>query len=132
MATNTFKLKTKGAIDASLVSVYTVPANTTSVVIGLTIANIKGSSVTADAQVVTASSSGENADNVYVIKDVPLPAGASIEVMAGNKIVLEAGDIVKVKGSVTNAVDAILSIMEISPECQQLGLEKKVKILKVV
>jgi len=114
MATNTFKLKTKGAIDASLVSVYTVPANTTSVVIGLTIANIKGSSVTADAQVVTASSSGENADNVYVIKDVPLPAGASIEVMAGNKIVLEAGDIVKVKGSVTNAVDAILSIMEIS------------------
>ena len=112
---NTFKLKTKAAIDASLVSVYTVPANTTSVVIGLTIANIKGSSVTADAQVVTASSSGENADNVYVIKDVPLPAGASIEVMAGNKIVLEAGDIVKVKGSVTNAVDAILSIMEISP-----------------
>ena len=112
---NTFKLKTKAAIDASLVSVYTVPANTTAVVIGLTIANIKGSSVTADAQLVTASSSGENADNVYVIKDVPLPTGASIEVMAGNKIVLEAGDIVKVKGSVTNAVDAILSIMEISP-----------------
>ena len=111
---NTFKLKTKAAIDASLVSVYTVPANTTSVVIGLTIANIKGSSVTADAQLVTASSSGENADNVYVIKDVPLPTGASIEVMAGNKIVLEAGDIVKVKGSVTNAVDAILSIMEIT------------------
>ena len=111
---NTFKLKTKAAIDASLVSVYTVPANTTSVVIGLTIANIKGSSVTADAQVVTASSSGENADNVYVIKDVPLPSGASIEVMAGNKIVLEAGDIVKVKGSVTDAIDAILSIMEIT------------------
>ena len=111
---NTFKLKTKAAIDASLVSVYTVPANTTAVVIGLTIANIKGSSVTADAQVVTASSSGENADNVYVIKDVPLPTGASIEVMAGNKIVLEAGDIVKVKGSVTDAIDAILSIMEIT------------------
>ena len=111
---NTFKLKTKAAIDASLVSVYTAPANTTAVVIGLTIANIKGSSVTADAQVVTASSSGENADNVYVIKDVPLPSGASIEVMAGNKIVLETGDIIKVKGSVTDAVDAILSIMEIT------------------
>ena len=111
---NTFKLKTKAGIDASLVTVYTVPASTTTVVIGLTIANIKGSSVTADAQIVTASSSGENADDVYVVKDIPLPAGSSVEVMAGNKIVLEAGDIVKVKGSVTDAVDAILSIMEIT------------------
>ena len=111
---NTFKLKTKAGIDASLVTVYTVPSSTTTVVIGLTIANIKGSSVTADAQIVTASSSGENADDVYVVKDIPLPAGSSVEVMAGNKIVLEAGDVVKVKGSVTDAVDAILSIMEIT------------------
>jgi len=111
---NTFKLKTKAGIDASLVTVYTVPADTKTVIIGLTVSNIKGSSVTADAQIVTASSSGENADDVYIIKDVPLPTGSSIEVMAGNKIVLEAGDIVRVKGSVTDAVDAILSIMEIT------------------
>ena len=113
---NTFKLKTKAEIDASLVVVYTVPADTKTVIIGLTVSNIKGASVTADAQIVTASSSGENADDVYIIKDVPLPAGSSIEIMSGNKIVLEAGDIVKVKGSVTDAVDAILSIMEITQE----------------
>ena len=111
---NTFKLKTKAGIDASLVTIYTVPANTKTVIIGLTIANVKGASVTADAQVVTASSSGENADDVYLIKDIPLPAGSSIEIMSGNKIVLEAGDIVKVKGSVTDAVDALLSVMEIT------------------
>ena len=111
---NTFKLKTKAAIDTSLVAVYTVPANTKTIVLGLTIANRQGGSVTADAQIVTASSSGENADDVYIIKSVPLPAGSSIEVMAGNKLVLEAGDVVKVKGSVTNAVDALLSIMEIA------------------
>jgi hypothetical protein len=112
---NTFKLKTKAGIDASLTTVYTVPGSTTTVIIGLTISNVKGSSVTADAQIVTASSSGENADDVYVVKAIPLPAGSSVEVMAGNKIVLEAGDIIKVKGSVTDAVDAILSIMEITP-----------------
>ena len=112
---NTFKLKTKAGIDASLVAVYTVPANTTTVIIGLTISNIKGSSVTSDAQIVTASSSGENADDVYLVKDIPLPAGSSIEIMSGNKIVLEAGDIVKVKVSVTNAVDALLSVMERTP-----------------
>jgi hypothetical protein len=111
---NTFKLKTKAGIDASLVTIYTVPANTTTVIIGLTISNIKGSSVTSDAQIVTASSSGENADDVYLVKDIPLPTGSSIEIMSGNKIVLEAGDIVKVKGSVTDAVDALLSVMEIT------------------
>ena len=111
---NTFKLKTKAGIDASLVTIYTVPANTTTVIIGLTISNIKGSSVTSDAQIVTASSSGENADDVYLVKDIPLPTGSSIEIMSGNKIVLEAGDIVKVKGSVTNAIDALLSVMEIT------------------
>jgi hypothetical protein len=111
---NTFKLKTKAGIDASLTTVYTVPSSTTTVIIGLTISNVKGSSVTADAQIVTASSSGENADDVYVVKAIPLPAGSSVEVMAGNKIVLETGDVIKVKGSVTDAVDAILSIMEIT------------------
>jgi len=111
---NTFKLKTKAGIDASLVTIYTVPGSTKTVIIGLTIANVKGSSVTADAQIVTASSSGENADNVYIAKSIPLPAGSSIEIMAGNKIVLEAGDVVKVKSSVTDGVDAILSVMEIT------------------
>lgn len=111
---NTFKLKTKAGIDASLTTIYTVPSSTTTVIIGLTISNIKGSSVTADAQIVTASTSGENADDVYVVKAIPLPAGSSVEVMAGNKIVLETGDVIKVKGSVTDAVDAILSIMEIT------------------
>ena len=111
---NTFKLKTKAGIDASLVTIYTVPANTTTVIIGLTISNIKGSSVTSDAQIVTASSSGENADDVYLVKDIPLPTGSSIEIMSGNKIVLEAGDVVKVRGSVTDAVDALLSVMEIT------------------
>ena len=111
---NTFKLKTKANIDASLVAVYTVPASTTTVIIGCTVSNVKGSSVTADVQIVTAAVSGENADDVYVVKDIPLPTGSSVEIMAGNKIILEAGDIVKVKGSVTDAVDALLSIMEIT------------------
>ena len=111
---NTFKLKTKAGIDASLVKVYTVPANTTTVVIGLTIANIKGASVTADAKIVSDTSDSETNTGVYIAKDIPLPAGSSVEVMAGNKIVLQATDEVWVSGSVTDAVDAVLSIMEIS------------------
>ena len=113
---NTFKLKTKAGIDATLVDVYTVPSSpdTTTVVIGLTIANIKGASVTADVKVISDTSDVETNANVYVVKDIPLPAGSSVEVMAGNKIVLQATDVVQVKGSVADAVDVILSIMEIT------------------
>jgi hypothetical protein len=111
---NTFKLKTKAGIDATLVDVYTVPSSTTTVIIGLTIANIKGASVTADAKVISNTSDSETNADVYIAKDIPLPAGSSVEVMAGNKIVLQATDKIQVKGSVADAVDAVLSIMEIT------------------
>ena len=111
---NTFKLKTKAGIDTSLTTVYTVPSSTTTVVIGLTIANIKGSSVTADVQLVSDTADTETNADVYIVKNIPLPAGSSVEVMSGNKIVLQATDVIRVKGSVTDAVDAILSIMEIT------------------
>ena len=111
---NTFKLKTKAGIDASLVPVYTVPSSTTAVIIGLTIANIKGTSITADAKVISDTSDVETNADVYLAKDIPLPTGSSVEVMAGNKIVLQATDVIQVKGSVADAVDVILSIMEIT------------------
>ena len=111
---NTFKLKTKAGIDTSLVTVYTVPSSTTAVIIGLTIANVKGASVTADAKVISDTSDSETNANVYIAKDIPLPAGSSVEVMSGNKIVLQTTDAVQVKGSVADAVDATLSIMEIT------------------
>ena len=111
---NTFKLKTKAGIDTSLTTVYTVPGSTTTVIIGLTIANIKGASVTADAKVISDTSDTETNVDVYLAKDIPLPAGSSVEVMAGNKIVLQTTDAIQVKGSVTDAVDVILSVMEIT------------------
>jgi len=113
---NTFKLKTKTGIGTSLTTIYTVPTTptTTTVVIGLTVANILGGSVTASGQIVTASSSGENADDVYFIKNIPLPSGSSVEMMSGNKINLEEGDIIKISSDTAASLDAVLSIMEIT------------------
>ena len=90
---NTFKLKTKAGIDTSLATVYTVPSSTTTVILGLTISNIKGSSVTADVKLISDTSDTETNANVYIVKNIPLPAGSSV---------------------VTDAVDALLSIMEIT------------------
>jgi hypothetical protein len=111
---NTFKLKTKANIDTSLVAVYTAPASTTTVVIGLTLANVTSASITADVQLVSDTVDVETNTDVYIVKAIPLPAGSSVEIMAGNKIVLKATDVLKVKGSATNSVDATLSIMEIT------------------
>jgi hypothetical protein len=105
---NTFKRKVLANIDTALATVYTVPGSTTTVVIGLTLANVTSAAITADVQLVTSG------DDPYIVKDIPIPAGSSVEVMSGNKIVMETTDILKVLGSATNSVDATLSIMEIT------------------
>ena len=111
---NTFKLKTDANVSTSLATTYDVPASTTAIVIGCTLSNTSSAAITADVQIVTNSSSGENADDVYVIKGAPIPQGGSLQVMSGNKIVLQAEDLLKCKASASNAMDVVLSIMEIT------------------
>lgn len=107
---NTFKLKTAtgGSTAAnSPITVYTTPASTTTIVIGLTLSNLVTQSIA--ATVLIENSDG---DNVTFLKNVPLPQGSALEVMAGNKVVLETGDVLKVQSNVANSIDTTLSIME--------------------
>ncbi|MCP4880612.1 MAG: hypothetical protein GY905_08710 [Gammaproteobacteria bacterium] len=108
---NTFKLKTDTAIGTTLTTVYTVPQATTTVVIGCVLANIVNAQVKTDVQIVTASVVGENADDVYLIKNLPVPSGSSFELIEG-KVVLEAGDMVKVESDTASSVDIALSVLE--------------------
>ena len=111
---NTFKLKNNAVMPSSAGTpdtLYTVPSSTTTVVIGLTLANVHTSQVTTSVTVIDSSNSNETS---HVIKDAPIPVGSSIEIMSGNKIILEASDIIKVDCSVADKVSATLSIMEIT------------------
>jgi hypothetical protein len=108
---NTFKLKTKTAVGTTLTSVYTVPATTTTVIIGAVLANILASQIKVDVKIVTASSAGENANDVYLVKDLPIPNGSSFELIEG-KVVLETGDIVKVESDTASSLDVALSVLE--------------------
>ena len=108
---NVFKLKTDTAVGSTLTSVYTVPASTTTVMIGAVLANIIASQIKVDVKIVTASSSGENADDVYLVKDLPIPNGSSFELIEG-KVVLETGDIVKVESDTASSLDVALSVLE--------------------
>lgn len=114
---NTFKLKTNAAMPASAGTpddLYTVPADTTTVIIGLTLTNVHTSSITATVQIASTTVDNETNQTVNVIKDVPILAGSSLELMAGNKYILQTTDVVKVDCDVSGKIDATLSIMEIT------------------
>jgi hypothetical protein len=106
---NTFKLKTKANVGVTTDNVYVVPAATTTVVIGVTLANVSGQSINVGIGITRAST-----DDVNIMKDIPLPQGSSIEFMQGNKVVLEATDSLTAESDLNNSLDVALTIMEIT------------------
>ena len=108
---NTFKLKTKAGV-TTLATVYTVPSNTTAVVLGCIIGNTTANSVNATVTVSSDTSDTETNADVELVTTTPIPGNSSLELLSGNKIVLQTTDLFKVLGS--GAVDVCLSIMEIT------------------
>ena len=114
---NTFYIKTYAAMPTSAGSpeaLYTVPSSTTTVVLGLMLCNVDTSQRLVDVQIVSDTSDTETNQTVFAIKDAPIPAGSTLEVMAGNKVVLQATDVLKIDCDVAAKIDATLSIMEIT------------------
>ena len=102
---------------ASATSVYSVPAGAgssalESIVIGITISNTSSSGIT--ASVFLDNNAGSN--DVHIVKDATIPAGSSLEVMSGNKIVLQntgsAADVLRVSASASSSCDAVVSVLE--------------------
>ena len=107
---NTFKVKTNGAMPASAgtpLTLYTGKSSTTTVVIGLLLCNDN----LIDAK---PTMNTETNETVFVVKDVTIPAGTSLEVLSGGKVVLQATDVLKIDCSVSAKIDATLSILEIT------------------
>ena len=103
---------------ASGSTVYTVPAGAgssalESIVIGITIANKSTAGITCDVFI---DALGGATDDVYIVKDASIPAGSSLEVMSGNKLVLQhsgsAGDVLKMTSSTASAADGVVSVLE--------------------
>jgi|TARA_R100001460_G_scaffold77756_1_gene118676 hypothetical protein len=107
---NTFKNKVNSGANTSanaLVNVYTTPTSTTTVVIGLTLANTTTSQITADIKL----NAGQT---VFLAKNIPIPSGSSFEYMGGNKIIMQAGHTLQVSSNTANSLDTVASIMEIT------------------
>ena len=106
---NTFKLKTKANVGVTTTPVYVVPSATTTVVIGVTLANTSGQGINVGVGINRGSS-----DDISVMKNVPIPQGSSLEFMQGNKVVLETTDTLVAESDVNNSLDVALTIMEIT------------------
>jgi len=98
---NTFKNYVSASVGTSAVTVYTVPSNTTSVVIGLNVANRSASQITVDVQL----------GSTYIIKAVPIPVASSLSVLDG-KIIMETTETLVVTSSAASSADVILSVLE--------------------
>ena len=119
---NTFKVITFAAEPASAgtaYKMYTVAGSTTTVVLGLILTNIHSSAVTAEVELVSDTGSRGGANNVtngtsFLVKDVNIPAGSSLEVLTGGKVIMETTDYLNIDCSVADKLSGTLSIMEIT------------------
>ena len=118
---NTFKIVNFAAEPASAGTpyvMYTVASSKTAIVLGLTLANIHTAQVTATVNLVSDTANRAVTNNTangtsVVVKNAPIPVGGALELMAGNKYVLETTDQITIDCSVADKLSGTLSIMEI-------------------
>ena len=112
---NTFKNKTSKGVGTSLTQIgsYTVAASTQTTVIGLSVSNITGSSVDVDVQL--SSNAGSDTNDIRIVKGVPIPSGSTVVLIGGaQKLVMETGNLLKIKSSAASSLDVVMSILEIT------------------
>ena len=117
MANDFKRFCTPNVSNSSNTTIYAVPAGASSaalesIVIGITMANKTSSGIT--ASIFLDNEDGSN--DVYIVKDASIPAGSSLEVMSGNKLVLmndgSNGDNLEALASAANSLDVTVSVLE--------------------
>ena len=107
---NSFKLVTDTAVGTSPATIHTGAGSTETTIIGMSIANIHTAQIEVDVQL-----ENNDGDNIYIIKDAPIPVGSSLVVVGGEqKVVMNASDVLKVTSNVASSADVALSTLEIT------------------
>ena len=108
---NTFKNNTLKSAGTANSNVYAAGVGVSATIIGMSIANIITTPITASIFL----SGGSITGNVFLVKDATIaPGGALVPIGGDQKLVLEAGDYLQVNTSVASSADVITSILEIT------------------
>ena len=112
---NAFLSETDTAVGTSPATIYTCPASTETTIIGLSIANIVTSQITVSVKLNGSGRTSGAVDDVYMVKDAPVPVGGTLVVVGGDqKLVMEPGDTVTVESDTASSADVILSHLDIT------------------
>jgi len=108
---NTFKSDTKANVVTAVITdstavVVTAGGSSTLVLLSVLLSNKVASSADVDVYL---ESGG---DDVYLLRNAPVPAGSSLEVISGSKIIMEANDKLRIRTGTTNAIDATVSYLD--------------------
>ena len=82
-------------------------ADSDDAIVGIMVANVTSSQITVEVYVTVSSV------DYHLIKDAPIPAGSSLQVLDGGaKVVLQNGDILKVKSNTASSADVWVSVVD--------------------
>ena len=109
---NTFKQATKSGLVTTVISnsgtnILTAGGSSTLILLSALVANKTSSSANVDVYLVPSSG-----DSVYFLKAVPVPAGSSLELISGSKIILESGDVLRARCDTASAADLTVSFLD--------------------
>lgn len=90
------------------VNIYTVPTSTTSILIGFTISNLTTGIIALSVKILDSDA----AQTVHFLKNVVIDSGSTLEIMGGNKIILNASDAIRMQSDTPNSFDVVLSLVE--------------------
>lgn len=103
---NVFRNALQKDIGTTYVDVYECPAGLKSIVIELDVCNKTNAFCTVTAAIEKAGADYE------IIFNAPVPVGGTLSIISGQKVVLEAGDKIKVKSNSITSLNAICSVLE--------------------
>jgi hypothetical protein len=99
-----FKRYKSPAVGQTPVVLHT--ANTNDTIIGISIANILGSTILVDVYLT-------NSGNHYLVKSAPIPSGGSLQVLAGGaKVVMQNNDALTVVSDTNLSADVWISAVD--------------------
>ena len=104
MAQN-FRRYTSNDVGTSAATLFTSDSYDT--VVGISVANVTGSSVIASVYI------NDGSNDIYLIKDAPIPAGSSLQVLDGGaKFVVQASDALRVVSDTASSLDVWVSTVD--------------------
>lgn len=110
---NTFTRTTKSSLltadvtSSATTDVVTVSSTATIIILSVLISNKLGSS--ANANVYLSASSG---DSTFLLKNAPVPAGSSLEIIQGSKLILLGNDVLRASSDTSSALDITVSYLQ--------------------